>query len=104
MILIPIACFIFGGAVVYLYFAYKEREPKTDIKPPIVYLPPDIEGVKQQMENIFKTEMDYYKADITEAKNIIENLISSNDITSYQKAETNAKEWLRYVENRGCYD
>ena len=56
MILIHLACFILGGAVVYLYFAYKEREPKTDMKPPVVYLPPDIEVVKQQVENIYKLE------------------------------------------------
>ena len=101
MILIPLVCFIFGGAVVYLYFAYKEREPKTDIKPPVVYLPPDIEGLKRQMENIYKIEMDYYKADIIMARDIIKNLISSNDVSSYQKAEDSAKEWLNYVEKRG---
>ena len=101
MILIPFACFIFGGAVVYLYFAYKEREPKTDIKPPVVYLPPDIEVVKQQVENIYKTELDNNRADIIEAIDIIKNLISSNDVTSYEKAENSAKEWLNYVEKRG---
>lgn len=101
MILIPLVCFIFGGAVVYLYFAYKEREPKTDIKPPVVYLPPDIEGLKQQMENIYRLELDNYRADIIMARDIIKNLISSNDVDSYQKAEASAKEWLNYVEKRG---
>ena len=100
MILIPFACFILGGAIVYLYFAYKKSEPKTDIKPPLIYLPPDIEGIKQQVENIYKKEIDYYKADILEAKNIIKNLISSNDIESFQKSENNANEWLNYVEKR----
>ena len=101
MILIPLLCFIFGGAIVYLFFAYKEREPKTDIKPPVVCLPPDIEGLRQQMKNIYETELDYYKADIIEAKDIIKNLISSNDVVSYEKAEASAKEWLSYVEKRG---
>ena len=101
MILIPIACFIFGGAVVYLYFAYKEREPKTDIQPPIVYLPPDIEGLKQQMENIYKTELDNYRADIIIARDIIKNLISSTDVSSYQEGVASAEEWLNYVEKRG---
>lgn len=101
MILIPFACFILGGAVVYLYFAYKDCKPKIDVKPPVVYLPPDIEVVKQQVENIYKTELDNRKADIIEAIDIIKNLISSNDVDSYQKAEDSAKEWLNYVEKRG---
>ena len=93
MILVALCSLVLGGALVYLYFSYKSKDTEVSVpEPPVVYVPKDIN------ENLLNAHKDVYEADLSMAKQIINDLITCEDEEEYQIILKSAYEWLAYRE------